>query len=315
MAAAPTDPLPPGRAEPEAQPPVAAEMPFLDHLEELRWRLIYALAAFVVGLVVAFALVSKVDVVGFLEQPVLPYLPKGRKLVFTHPSDVFTIVLNASLVLGLMLASPVIVYQIWAFLSPALYKHEKRVIVPVLVGAVLLFAAGVALAYYMILPLTLGFLLTFQSASLEPMLTAREYFGFATSMSLALGAVFELPILILALTALGFVTPAMLNRFRRHAVVACLVGAAFITPGSDPLSMLALAGPLYLLFELSVVLSSAVYRRRLRREVAREAEAAAEAAAYAVQLAAETPAASDLSPRRLVPPDAEPAPFDQQGVH
>jgi hypothetical protein len=107
----------------------------------------------------------------------------------------------------------------------------------------------------------------------------------------------------------------MLNRFRRHAVVACLVGAAFITPGSDPLSMLALAGPLYLLFELSVVLSSAVYRRRQRREVAREAEAAAEAAAYAVQLAAETPAASDLSPRRLVPPDAEPAPFDQQGVH
>jgi sec-independent protein translocase protein TatC len=256
-----------------------------------------------------------VDVVGFLEQPVLPYLPKGRKLVFTHPSDVFTIVLNASLVLGLMLASPVIVYQIWAFLSPALYKHEKRVIVPVLVGAVLLFAAGVALAYYMILPLTLGFLLTFQSASLEPMLTAREYFGFATSMSLALGAVFELPILILALTALGFVTPAMLNRFRRHAVVACLVGAAFITPGSDPLSMLALAGPLYLLFELSVVLSSAVYRRRLRREVAREAEAAAEAAAYAAQLTADAPAASDLSPRRLVPQDAEPAPFDQQGVH
>jgi sec-independent protein translocase protein TatC len=130
MAAAPTDPLPPGRAEPEAQPPVAAEMPFLDHLEELRWRLIYALGAFAVGMVVAFALVSKVDIIGFLERPVLPYLPPGRKLVFTHPSDVFGIVLNASLVLGLVLASPVIVYQVWAFLSPALYTHEKKLVVP-----------------------------------------------------------------------------------------------------------------------------------------------------------------------------------------
>jgi sec-independent protein translocase protein TatC len=106
----------------------------------------------------------------------------------------------------------------------------------------------------------------------------------------------------------------MLNRFRRHAVVACLVGAAFITPGSDPLSMLALAGPLYLLFELSVVLSSAVYRRRQRREAAREAEEAAEAAAEAARLSAAQPDGNEFTPRRLAVPTAEPAPFDQQGV-
>jgi sec-independent protein translocase protein TatC len=314
---APDAPAPPAPGAPPAAAPVGAvaEMPFLDHLEELRWRLIYSLGAFAVGMVVAFALVSKVDVIGFLEQPVLPYLPKGRKLVFTHPGDVFGIVLNASLVFGLLLASPVIVYQIWAFLSPALYKHEKRVIVPVLVGAVLLFAGGVALAYYMVLPLTLGFLLTFQSSALEPMITARDYFGFATSMSLALGAVFELPILILALTALGLVTPALLNQFRRHAVVACVVGAAFITPGSDPLSMLALAGPLYLLFEVSVILSTVVYRRRQRREAAAAAAEAAEAAAEEARLAAERAslASDDRAPRRLDAP-AERVPFDQQGV-
>jgi sec-independent protein translocase protein TatC len=300
-------------------------MPFLDHLEELRWRLIYALGAFAVGMAVAFALVSKVDVIGFLEAPVLPYLPKGRKLVFTHPGDVFGIVLNASLVLGLLLASPVIVYQIWAFLSPALYKHEKRVIVPVLLGAVLLFAAGVALAFYVILPLTLGFLLQFQAASLEPMLTAREYFGFATSMSLALGAVFELPILILALTALGIVSPAMLAQFRRHAVVLCIVGAAFITPGSDPLSMMVLAGPLYLLYEVSVILSTSVHRRRVRREREEaEREAALEAAREAERRAAEAaalpeagPPAADYAPRRLgefAAPAAEPLRLDQEGV-
>ena len=305
----------PDEPKPNAPPVAVAEMPFLDHLEELRWRLIYSLAALGVAMVVAFALVSKVDVIGFLSQPVLPYLPKGRKLVFTHPGDVFNIVLSASLVLALVLASPVILYQVWAFLSPALYRHEKRVIVPVLVGAVFLFACGVALAFYMVLPLTLGFLLTFQANSLEPMITAAEYFGFATSMSLALGGVFELPILILALTALGLVTPALLNKFRRHAVVACMVGAAFITPGSDPLSMLALAGPLYLLFELSVGLSIVVHRRRQRREAERAAAEAAEAAAEQARLEAERAALPDRAPRRLdqLEAAAESVPFDSQG--
>lgn len=320
-------------ASPQQSPPVpgappaqAAEMPFLDHLEELRWRLIYSLGAFAVGMVVAFALISKVNVIGFLEQPVLKYLPPGRKLVFTHPGDVFGIVLNASLVLGLLLASPVIIYQIWAFLSPALYKHEKRVVVPVLLGAVALFALGVALSYYLVLPLTLGFLLTFQTESLEPMLTAGEYFGFATSMSLAFGAVFELPILILGLTALGFLTPALLTKFRRHAIVGCVVAAAFITPGADPTSLFALAGPLYLLYEVSVVLSSVVYRRRQRREREREAEEAAEQA-EADRLAAEAAAADatfatvpaavpadvERTPRRL-DTTTTPVPLDQEGV-
>ena len=211
--------------------PGVAEMPFLDHLEELRWRLIYSLAALAVGVVLAFAAVSKVDIIGFLARPVQPYL-RGHNLVFTHPGDVFGIVLDASLVLGLLLASPVIIYQVWAFLSPALYSHEKKVVIPVLLGAVLLFAAGVALSFYTVLPLTLGFLLTIQTSALDPMITASDYFGFATSMSLAFGAVFELPILILGLTALGFVTPALLSRFRRHAMVGCVVVAAFITPGA-----------------------------------------------------------------------------------
>ncbi len=248
---------------PPKKPPASTEMPFLDHLEELRWRIVWSVAALFVGMVLAFALVSKVDVIRFLEAPVLPYL-KGRKLVFTHPSDPFTIVLNASFALGLVLALPVIAYQVWAFLSPALYRHEKRIIVPVLLGAVLLFGAGVALSFYVVLPFTLGFLLQFQTDALEPMLTARDYFGFAISMSLAFGAVFELPILIVALTALGIITPTFLHTYRRHAVVLCVVGAAFITPGADPTSLFALSVPLYLLFELSVVLSTMVHRRRLR---------------------------------------------------
>jgi len=172
--------------------------------------------------------------------------------------------MDAAFALGAILASPVIGYQAWAFFAPALYEHEKRLVMPVLLGAVALFVAGVALSFYVV-PFTLGFLLNFQTAALEPMITATEYFGFAISMSLAFGAVFELPILILGLTALGIVTPAFLTKYRRHAIVLCVVAAAFITPGADPTSLFALSVPLYLLFELSVTLSKVVYARRARR--------------------------------------------------
>jgi sec-independent protein translocase protein TatC len=241
----------------------SAEMPFLDHLEELRWRILYSLIAFCVALVLAFVLLGKIDIIRFLERPVLPYL-HGQKLVYTHPGDPFGIVMDAAFALGAILASPVIGYQAWSFFAPALYPHEKRMVVPVLVGALLLFLAGVALSFYVVLPFTLAFLLNFQTEALTPMITATEYFGFAISMSLAFGAVFELPILILGLTALGIVTPAFLARYRRHAIVLCVVAAAFITPGADPTSLFALSVPLYLLFELSVMVSKLIYARRNR---------------------------------------------------
>ncbi|HJU88114.1 MAG TPA: twin-arginine translocase subunit TatC [Gemmatimonadaceae bacterium] len=255
-----------------------AEMPFLDHLEELRWRLIWSLAALGVGILLAFAIISQVDVIRFLEGPILPFL-EGRKLVFTHPGDPFGILLKSAFALGLVLALPVILYQVWAFLSPALYQHEKRVVIPVLLGAAVLFGAGVALSFFIVLPITLRFLLGLSTQSLEPMITAGDYFGFAIGMSLAFGAVFELPIAILALTALGIVTPQMLRRFRRHAVILCVVGSAFITPGGDPLSLMALFFPLYLLFELSIWLSAVLFRRRERRQAEAAAEAAREATA------------------------------------
>ena len=252
----------------------AAEMPFLDHLEELRWRLIWSLLAFMVGVIIAFALLMRGDVIAVLEQPILPHL-NGQRLVYTHPGDPFKIVLSISLVLGAILALPVIVYQIWSFLAPALYRHEKRLIIPVFMGGTVLFLAGVAMAYFVALPLTLGFLMNFQAASLDPMITAADYFSFATSMALAFGVVFELPMVIVALTAFGIVTPMLLNKYRRHAIVACAVVSAVITPGDLISTTIALAIPLYLLYELSVVLSIGVYRRRLKREARILAESAA----------------------------------------
>src|SRR5687767_12905375 len=175
-----------------------AEMPFLDHLEELRIRLLWSLGAVTVGVIVAFFLISKIDVIALLERPILPFI-SGRKLIYTHPGDPFGIVMKTAFILGLMLALPMILYQVWAFLSPALYRHEKRIAIPVFISATLLFMVGVGLSYFVVLPLSLRFLLSFQAGALEPMISASEYFGFAISMSLAFGAVFELPILVLAL--------------------------------------------------------------------------------------------------------------------
>lgn len=241
-----------------------AEMPFLDHLEELRWRLVWIVGALMIGVLAAFIFVIRFDVISVLAGPIEPFLAGGR-LVYTHPLDPFSIAMKASFAIGTILALPVILYQTWAFLSPALYEHEKKVAIPVTVGAAVLFLGGVSLAYFAVLPLTLRFLTTFQATSLQPMITAADYFGFAITMSLTFGVVFELPIAVLALSALGIVDAALLKRFRRHAVILCVVGAAFITPGSDIISLIALAIPVYFLYELSIRLAAMVERRRARR--------------------------------------------------
>jgi sec-independent protein translocase protein TatC len=254
------------------------EMPFLDHLEELRWRILKSLAALVVGVGAAFAVVVKYDVVRVIERPILPYL-HGNNLVYTHPADPFQISLSVAVAIGVVLALPVILYQAWAFLAPALYQHERRLVLPVLFGALALFVAGVSLSFFVVLPLAVEWLMGFQTASLTPMITASEYFNFAVSMSLAFGLCFELPIVILALAALGLVTPEILNRYRRHALVICVIIGAFLTPGDLIWTTVAMAVPLYFLYEISVALTYVIYRRRRRREAAEQRAADAERAA------------------------------------
>ncbi len=255
-----------------------AEMPFLEHLEELRWRILWSLLALIIGVVVAFSIMIKFDAIQFLAQPILPFL-QGEKLVYTHPAAAFKITMSLSFAVGFIFASPVIVYQFWAFLSPALYRHEKKVVIPVLFFGAILFMGGVALAFFGLIPLTLRMLTSVQSSVLQPMISVEGYFDFAIAFCLIMGAVFELPIAVLALTALGLVTPQFLNKFRRHALVLCLVTAAFITPGADPFSLAAVALPLIGLYEVSILCSIVVYRRRMKREQKREAEEAAGAPA------------------------------------
>jgi len=182
----------------------------------------------------------------------------------THPGGGFSIMMQTAIILGVVLALPVVIYQAWLFLAPALHRHEKKVVLPVIIGAVALFICGALLAWYFVLPMTLRFLTSMGDEAFDQMISANEYFGFVTSLVLAMGAVFELPIAILALSALGLVTPQFLSKFRRHAVIGSYLVAAVITPGDLFVTSVALMIPLYLLYELSIGLSWLVFRKRQR---------------------------------------------------
>jgi Tat protein translocase TatC len=239
------------------------EMPFLDHLEELRWRILWSLVAIVVCTIVGWFLLDKIDIIEILKRPIAPYLPGGR-LIFTSPAEPFMLTLKVAFGLGCLLASPVVIYQIWAFLSPALYERERRLIVPALAVGVGLFLAGAIACYQWLLPAALKVLLGFQRADLAPMITIDRYFGMAIPFVVGCGLVAELPLVVTILAALGIVTPQFLGRQRRYAIVIAAFLAAILTP-PDAVSMLLMLGPLLLLYEISIWCAWVASRRRARR--------------------------------------------------
>lgn len=259
----------------------SGEMPFLDHLEELRYRLLWAVGALGVAMLVAFAVIMRptLDVIGYFAAPILPLLP-DHKLVYTHPVDPVTIRLKIAFGIGFVLSAPVIIYQIWAFLSPALHKHEKKLVLPVILGATLLFASGVFIGWRWVLPVMLDVLFSFQAESMRMMITAKEYFSFMVTICLAFGGIMQLPIVVMALTALGLVTPAAMAKVRRHAMVGSVLVSAIITPGDLITMTLVMALPLYGLYEVSIIVSWLTKRARDRRAKRRAtAESLGEAAA------------------------------------
>lgn len=248
-------------------------MPFLDHLEELRWRILYGLITLIIGSIIGFLVVTEFDVLGLLIAPVQPYLGADQRLAYLSPADPFFITLKLALLVGVLLSAPVLVYQVWAFVAPALHRDERRVIVPSFYFGLLLFAMGVALAYFAALPVSLKFFAGFQTESLEQNITIGPYLSLVVRMLLAFGLVFEMPVVILILSAFGIVDPAMLRSKRRHAIVIITVVASVITPGDVVLLTLFLMVPLVLLYEMSILLSGMMERRRVRLHRARMAEA------------------------------------------
>ena len=247
-------------------------MPFLDHLEELRWRILWSLIAIGVGAIIGFVLVTYFGVVELLLAPVRrAWDNPNLQLIYLSPADPFFVTLRLAIMVGVILAFPIVAYQVWAFLSPALEKTEKRAIIPALYLGLLLFIAGVAMAYFLALPVTLEFFQGFLSESLQGNLEINATLGFITKLLLAFGIVFELPVVIMALTALGLVTPAFLRSKRRHAIVINTIVASVITPGDIITLTVMMMIPLILLYELSIYLSMLIHRGRVKREQELEA--------------------------------------------
>ena len=247
-------------------------MPFLDHLEELRWRILWSIVSVVTGTIIGFALVYYFGVLELLVEPIREaYGDPNLRLIYLSPADPFFVMLRLAIYVGVILALPVLLYQIWAFLSPALEKREKRaVILPAYLGTVL-FLLGVALAYFFALPVTLAFFRGFLTESLQGQLEINKTLGFVVKMLLAFGVVFELPIVIMLLSTLGLVTPAFLRSKRRHAIVGITVLASFITPGDAITLTIMMMLPLVLLYEFGIFMSVGIYRGKKRREEEYEA--------------------------------------------
>jgi sec-independent protein translocase protein TatC len=240
------------------------EMPFLDHLEELRWRILWSILAIVIGSVVGFILVLQFEVLNILINPFYAVMGEEERLVFLSPTEPFFLILRVGILAGVILVSPVVIYQIWAFLSPALERHEKRAIIPSLYMGLILFAAGVAMAYYIALPVTLRFLLFFGEDYFQQMLQAGPYLGFVTKLLVAFGVLFELPVVVMILSALGLITPAFLRKKRRHAIVIITVLASILSPGDVVTVTAIMMLPMVLLYEFSILLSVMITRRRGR---------------------------------------------------
>jgi sec-independent protein translocase protein TatC len=237
------------------------EMPFLDHLEELRWRILWSLAAVIGGTLIGFLVVQHFDVLALLKRPIAPFLPAG-KLYITRPTDAFIITLKLAVLVGVVLAAPIVIWQVWAFFSPALYARERRFVVPALFAGLVLFVVGALIAYQWVLPGALRILFSFQRADLESIITADEYFGFAAQLVLAFGVMFELPLVIVLLAAFGLVNPKFFARNRPFALVVAAILAAFLSPGPDAFSMLMLLAPILVLYEAGIFVGRIVWRAR-----------------------------------------------------
>ena len=248
--------------------PVSGPVSFWDHIAELRVRLIWSVLAIIAGAVVGLFFYD-----WMLERFFLPPycnvleaqgIDKPCTLVIIEPLDGFKTRIRVSLYVGVVLAMPVILWHLWRFVTPALDRKEKRYAIPFVLSALLLFACGAALAYSTF-ERALDFLISFGGDSIDPMFSPGAYLGLITYMMMAFGIGFEFPILLVFLQIAGVVRPAQLHRLRRYAIVGIVTLAAIITPSGDPVSLAALSIPMYVFFELSILIGRLLTRQRGRR--------------------------------------------------
>jgi sec-independent protein translocase protein TatC len=232
------------------------KMPFMEHLGELRTRIMRSLYFLLGGLLIAFPFSEKIT--DFLARPVTKL---GYKLVFTAPAEAFWVQMKVALICGLFIAAPGILYQVWAFIAPGLHSHERKYAVPFVVIGSLMFIAGGAFSLFVVTPYAIAFLLSYARETLQPMITLENHVDFLLKFTLAFGLVFELPLIITLLARMGVVTTKQLSKNRKYAILGAFIAGAVLTPTPDAFNQTLMAGPLILLYEVGIICARIFGRR------------------------------------------------------
>jgi sec-independent protein translocase protein TatC len=226
------------------------KIPFTAHLEELRSRLIKCFIAVGVGFVISYGF--KEILFNILVQPLVKVMAEGDHLIFTGLPEAFFTYLKVALLSGLMLASPVLLYQFWMFVAPGLYKKERRLLGPIVILSSFFFVAGSLFGYFIVFPWGFKFFLGFATETIRPLPSMKEYLGFSAKLLLAFGLVFELPLVLTFLARLGIISVDFLKRNRKYALLLFFAGAAMLTP-PDVVTQIMMAIPLMAMYELSII--------------------------------------------------------------
>jgi sec-independent protein translocase protein TatC len=228
-----------------------AEMSFLEHLEEFRWRFLYLLIGVFIGTTIAWIFID------FLIDNILllPAEKSNLHLQNLRPFGQLFLYFQVAIIAGIIISLPNVFYQIWKFIAPALKESEKKYVGRIVFYSTLCFLIGIVFAYYIMIPVTLKFAAQFGTEQIENNFAINEYFSIIISIMLAAGVIFELPMLSFILSRIGILTPKFMRKYRRHSIVGILVIAAVLTPGTDPVAQLLLAVPLVLLYEISIFVS------------------------------------------------------------
>lgn len=229
------------------------KMSFLDHLDELRRRIIYSLVAVLVGTGLAFFYIG--TLFDFIMRPMQALLPAGQTLIYTDPSEAFFLQIKIGLIAGLILASPVVASQVWLFIAPGLYSHEKKLAIPFVVMSSFFFVTGAAFSHYLVFPIVWRFFVSFTTDVLTFMPRVEPAFSMYLRLVLALGLTFQLPTVVFFLARMGMVTPGFMIRNFKYAVMIIVLVSAVLSPDGGGVGMLAMGGPVLVLYVFSIGLA------------------------------------------------------------
>jgi sec-independent protein translocase protein TatC len=242
------------------QDDVAGKMSFLEHLDELRRRIIWSVASIGVGVLIVAAFID--NIFGFIMRPMQAMLPAGQTLIYTDPSEAFLLQIKIALIAGLIVASPMVFTQVWLFIAPGLYQHEKRLAIPFVVMSTVLFVSGAAFSHYAVFPLVWRFFVGFSTDYLTFMPRVEPAFSMYLRLMLALGITFQLPTIVLFLARMGMITPRFMIRNFKFAVLLIVIAAAVLSPDGGGVGMVVMGAPVVVLYILSIGLAWAFGKKR-----------------------------------------------------